>query len=161
MSFAMRGAKKPRRKFHSQSMRTRSQHSYLHTQVIRGGKVELTGCAAKSDGFRTDAKREALAEVHPWSWAPEDGEREHMQHCERDEGVAALLVALCELIRRRPGWGKGEMPNEAGDEGADRFHDRAGQKRLEREVIVGLSVNWEARVMRRRRTLRRPQVSMR
>lgn len=89
-----------------------------------------TGCTAESNCLRTDAQREALAEVDPRRRAPEDGEGENVEDGERDEGVPALLIALCQelggrAIRRQRG-----VPNEARDDRARCFECSAGKERL-------------------------------
>ena len=83
----------------------------------------LTRRTTQGYRFRTDAKREALAKVHPWSRAPEDREREHVQDGERDERVAAATVARRELVSGCSCLSQGEVSDETGDDGASRFHD--------------------------------------
>ena len=52
-----------------------------------------------------------------------------MQDSEGNEGVSTCFVARRELISRSAGGGQQEVPDETGDEGADRFQDRPSEER--------------------------------
>ena len=96
--------------------------------IVKQNDANLKGrtrSATQRDTLSPHAQREALPEIHPRRRAPKHREPKDVEDRKGDEGVPAALVSLGEICGGRTGGCEGEMADEPGDDGADRFPDGA------------------------------------